>query len=179
MARPRIDKSDLLTALAAHVLEHGLNTASLRPMAAAAGTSDRMLIYHFGSKDGLVTALLDYLAAAFERRLDIALPAKRYDSESALLQDVAALVRTPEFSPYIRIWLDIVSASAQGQTAHREAGRAIINTFLNWLAIRHPEGSARAAFMLTMIEGIHVMDAIGQSDTADAAIIALSKRSTP
>jgi AcrR family transcriptional regulator len=41
-----------------HVLEHGLIGLSLRPLAAALGTSDRMLLYHFGSKDDLVAAVL-------------------------------------------------------------------------------------------------------------------------
>ena len=40
------------------VLEHGLIGLSLRPLAAALGTSDRMLLYHFGSKDDLVAAVL-------------------------------------------------------------------------------------------------------------------------
>jgi AcrR family transcriptional regulator len=41
-----------------YVLEHGLIGLSLRPLAAAIGTSDRMLLYHFGSKDDLVAAVL-------------------------------------------------------------------------------------------------------------------------
>ena len=41
-----------------YVLEHGLIGLSLRPLAAALGTSDRMLLYHFGTKDDLVAAVL-------------------------------------------------------------------------------------------------------------------------
>jgi AcrR family transcriptional regulator len=41
-----------------YVLEHGLIGLSLRPLAAALGTSDRMLLYHFESKDDLVAAVL-------------------------------------------------------------------------------------------------------------------------
>jgi AcrR family transcriptional regulator len=41
-----------------YVLEHGLIGLSLRPLAAALGTSDRMLIYRFGSKDSLVAEVL-------------------------------------------------------------------------------------------------------------------------
>ena len=42
-----------------YVLEHGLIGLSLRPLAAALGTSDRMLIYRFGNKDSLVAEVLD------------------------------------------------------------------------------------------------------------------------
>ena len=40
------------------MLEHGLIGLSLRPLAAALGTSDRMLLYHFASKDDLVATVL-------------------------------------------------------------------------------------------------------------------------
>lgn len=52
-------RDDLAQAATDHALEHGLIGLSLRPLAAAIGTSDRMLIYHFGSKDQLVDAVLD------------------------------------------------------------------------------------------------------------------------
>lgn len=41
-----------------YVLEHGLLGLSLRPLAAALGTSDRMLLYHFRDKDDLVATVL-------------------------------------------------------------------------------------------------------------------------
>jgi AcrR family transcriptional regulator len=41
-----------------YALEHGLVGLSLRPLADALGTSDRMLLYHFGDKDELITTIL-------------------------------------------------------------------------------------------------------------------------
>jgi|SRR6476660_3596349 len=41
-----------------YVLEHGLIGLSLRPLAAALGTSDRMLLYHFKDKLDLVATVL-------------------------------------------------------------------------------------------------------------------------
>jgi hypothetical protein len=49
-----------------YVLERGLTGLSLRPQAAAAGTSPRVPLYLFGSKDGLVQ---DLLAAPEQRGL--------------------------------------------------------------------------------------------------------------
>jgi AcrR family transcriptional regulator len=51
-------RDDLLDKVTDHVLEHGLIGLSLRPVAAAVGTSDRMLIYHFTSRDALVSAVV-------------------------------------------------------------------------------------------------------------------------
>jgi AcrR family transcriptional regulator len=52
-------RSRLLAACTDHVLAEGLIGLSLRPLARAVGTSDRMLIYHFGNRDGLVAAIID------------------------------------------------------------------------------------------------------------------------
>ncbi|GAA3655941.1 hypothetical protein GCM10022237_15000 [Nocardioides ginsengisoli] len=51
-------RRELAEAATDHVLEHGLIGLSLRPLAAALGTSDRMLLYHFSGKDDLVATLL-------------------------------------------------------------------------------------------------------------------------
>lgn len=55
-ASPR--KDELLDRAYRYALEHGLADLSLRPLAAAIGSSPRVLLFLFGSKDGLVAALL-------------------------------------------------------------------------------------------------------------------------
>jgi AcrR family transcriptional regulator len=51
-------RAQLLERCYAYVLEHGLASVSLRPLAAAVGSSPRVLLFLFGSKDGLVRELL-------------------------------------------------------------------------------------------------------------------------
>lgn len=173
MARPAADRPAMLAAIAAHVLEHGLTTASLRPMAAAAQTSDRMLLYHFGSKEALIGELLVYLASAMEQGLSAALPAAPFDTEAALIRQVVALMRGAAFRPYVQIWLDIVSVAARGGQAHGAAAGEIMSIYLDWLAARHPQGHARAAYCLSVIEGVLMMEAIGRGDIAEATLAQL------
>ena len=47
----------LLAAAVAHALYAGIADLSLRQLAAAIGTSHRMLLYHFGSREGLLVAV--------------------------------------------------------------------------------------------------------------------------
>jgi AcrR family transcriptional regulator len=49
----RDPKQQLLDAAIEHVSENGFSDLSLRALAGALGTSHRMLIHHFGSKEGL------------------------------------------------------------------------------------------------------------------------------
>ncbi len=51
-------RAELLERAYEYVLEQGLADMSLRPLAAAIGSSPRVLLFLFGSKDGLVRALL-------------------------------------------------------------------------------------------------------------------------
>ena len=47
----------LLDAAVRHALDAGIADLSLRQLAAAIGTSHRMLLYHFGSREGLLVAV--------------------------------------------------------------------------------------------------------------------------
>jgi AcrR family transcriptional regulator len=55
---PSVRQVELLELAYRYVLQHGLADLSLRPLAGAIGSSPRVLLYLFGSKDGLVRALL-------------------------------------------------------------------------------------------------------------------------
>lgn len=160
--------------MAAHVLRDGLNTASLRPLAAAAGTSDRMLIYHFGSKDALIAALLEHLAQQLAAGLDALLPPEPFESEAELIRTVITIMRSEQVAPYTRVWLDIVSGAAQGQSAHAASGQRIIDIYIDWIAPRHPGGRDAAPSALAVIEGIVVLDAVGQGKVADVALARLT-----
>jgi AcrR family transcriptional regulator len=51
-------RAELLARLIDYSAEHGLSGMSLRPLAAAVGSSPRVLLYFFGSKDGLIREVL-------------------------------------------------------------------------------------------------------------------------
>ncbi|NCU12087.1 MAG: TetR/AcrR family transcriptional regulator, partial [Sphingomonadaceae bacterium] len=60
--------------LAAHLLETGLSRTSLRQLAAAAGVSDRMLLYYFADKAEVLSAVLARVAGELAMRLTKAIP---------------------------------------------------------------------------------------------------------
>ncbi|GIH19694.1 TetR/AcrR family transcriptional regulator [Rugosimonospora africana] len=55
---PSARQQELLELAYKYALEHGLAELSLRPLAAAIGSSPRVLLFLFGSKDDLIRALL-------------------------------------------------------------------------------------------------------------------------
>lgn len=56
--RERQRRQQLVADATDYVVEHGLSELSLRPLAAALGTSHKTLLYHFGSKEQLFAAIL-------------------------------------------------------------------------------------------------------------------------
>jgi AcrR family transcriptional regulator len=60
----RQPRDRLLDAVVDYSLEHGITDLSLRELAEAIGTSHRMLIYHFGSKEALLVAVVEQVEAA-------------------------------------------------------------------------------------------------------------------
>lgn len=173
---PRDDRRQAtLDLLADHVLAHGLGGSSLKALAASAGTSDRMLVYYFETKDGLLTAVLTRVAERMTALMDRALaPGARLG-----FGDLMAALRTglagPELAPFMSLWLELVAGAARGAEPHKAIGGAIAAGFLVW-AEGHLEpqpGIAPAdlaALLLAAIDGMMLLDALGLQAASDAAV---------
>ena len=159
------------------MLDHGLAGASLRPLARAAGTSDRMLIYHFGSKDGLVKALLEHVAAMYSAALDMAYPSDPATSRRECAQRLLAIGRAPMFAPFLRLWWEIVAGAARGDRAYRESAAAMMDSQLAWFAAHLPPGDpdpkSGAKMVALAVEGALMMDALGLAEIGEAGLAAL------
>ena len=121
-------REELLDQVTDHVLGQGLIGLTLRPLAAAIGTSDRMLLYHFDTKDNLVAAVLfesnDRSVAAIT-----ALPPSP-DLRTAV-HDLWSIVRSPEIEPCTRLY---VEAAALGLLGREPYATAVREANGRWLA---------------------------------------------
>ena len=72
MARPPDPRihARLLNQAADYVLAHGLADSTLRPLAKALKTNARMLVYHFGSREGLMREVLACIRAREDARIE-------------------------------------------------------------------------------------------------------------
>lgn len=171
-----MSKQSLLPLLAGHVLAHGMRKASLRPLARAAGTSDRMLIYHFGTKEALIADLLSHLAALYAARLDAALAADRPASRRAVLERILAQNADPAMQPFMALWWEIVAGAARDLPGFRAAAQRMVSDLAGWLEAQmppddpDPQGGAR--LLLTLIEGSLMLAAVGHGETAREGLLA-------
>jgi len=70
-------KQELVEAAIGYLRDRGIADLSLRPLAAATGTSARLLIYHFGSKEGLLAEVLTALQSRLRESFAEMLAARR------------------------------------------------------------------------------------------------------
>ncbi len=167
--------------MADHVLSEGLGAATLRPLAAAAGTSDRMLLYYFADKDELLTATLDRIATRMIVQLDDAIPVEPRRPFPVLLEQVWAAMASESLQPFMPLWLDLASGAARGLQPHRDVAGEIADGFLAWVTIRlQPESdgepSLLAPLFLVSVEGMYLLKAIGRDALSESAVIELASR---
>ena len=79
-------KERVLRAVIDYYASHGTGDASLRQIAAEVGTSHRMLNYYFGSRTGLLTAVVDAVEAEQRTMLDEMVPVHAADPSEQLLK---------------------------------------------------------------------------------------------
>ncbi|MCL9981729.1 MAG: TetR/AcrR family transcriptional regulator [Erythrobacter sp.] len=175
-SKPPMSKDSLLPLLAQHVLAHGLGQASLRPLAKAAGTSDRMLLYHFGTKEALIAELLGYLARTYAATLDAALAGERPVTRGQVVARILKHARHPATQPFTALWWEIVAGAARGVDSYRAAAQAMMDELLGWLEGQMPAGDpdpkGGARYLLTLIEGTLMLAAIGHEGTARDGLLA-------
>jgi AcrR family transcriptional regulator len=164
--------------MADHVLSAGLAAATLRPLAAAAGTSDRMLLYYFADKDELLTATLARIAGRMIAQLDRAIPAEPRRPFPVLLRQVWAALSSESLRPFMPLWLDLASGAARGLQPHRDVAGEIADGFLAWVTIRlQPDNDREPPLFLASIEGMYLLEAIGRGGLADSAAVEIASRS--
>ena len=134
-----------------YALEHGLIGLSLRPLAAAMGTSDRMLIYHFGSKDALIAAVLDASCNRSVRTIR-ELPASPSVRQAVL--DLWEAFEVPQLLRCQRLYVEAAALGLFGREPYATSVRASNDV---WMAeiVAHLERSGagqRAARLATLVD---------------------------
>ncbi|MEL6503794.1 MAG: TetR/AcrR family transcriptional regulator [Pseudomonadota bacterium] len=170
----RIDRDALLPPMAQFLLENGVHAASLRPLAKAAGTSDRMLVYHFGSKDALVEEVLMWLADGVQAQLGLLVPAQREGTLASFATMLFELLRQPMLRPHLALLMEVSAFCARGQDDFRKVSQQVVDSYHSWLMDVMPptqgNRSAAAAHMLATVEGALMQDMAGREQLARAAL---------
>jgi AcrR family transcriptional regulator len=160
-------RRQLLDALVEEFAAGGVGDRSLRDVAAAVGTSHRMLLHHFGSRDDLLVAIVEQV----ERRqmgLLPELPTTPAESFAAMWADL----HRPELRHLERLFFECYARAAQGE---KPFARMVPGAVDDWLdEVASVAGAAfdpaMARLGLAVVRGL-LLDLVATEDEAgvDAA----------
>ena len=125
----------------------GVGDRSLREVAAAVGTSHRMLLHYFGSRESMLMAIVEEV----ERRQMTVLP----DLPTTPADHFAAMwadVRRPDLRPFERLFFECYARAANGE---KPFDRMLPGAVDDWLALTEgrPEPAA-ARLGLAVVRGL-------------------------
>ncbi|MGE2725962.1 TetR/AcrR family transcriptional regulator [Mycolicibacterium pulveris] len=168
MARPPDveRRRELLDALVAEFAKAGIGDRSLREIAAAVGTSHRMLLHHFGSRDELLLSIVEEV----ERR-QMALLTELPPEPDQAIAAMWANLRRPELRPFERLFFECYARGAQGE---QPFARMLPGAVDAWLARAASDGTeldpALTRLGLAVARGLLLdLVATGDVDGVDAA----------
>lgn len=128
----------LLAATMGYVARHGLADLSLRTLAGAIGTSHRMLIYHFGSKEGL---LAEVVAAVEANQRDVLAQLARSELPPAVaLRAFWRDVSSEEKREHVRLFFEIVAQALAGRPGTEQLKETLVEP---WIEVVSQQGVLR------------------------------------
>ncbi len=174
---PSARETELLESAYAYSLTHGLADLSLRPLATAIGSSPRVLLFLFGSKDGLIRALL---ARARSDELDLLQKITSQYAEPPGLDVVAKelwqWLAAEERRPLMKLWVEAYGRSLVApEGPWTDFARSTVDDWLELLkSVQKPDdqdAEARRTGVLAILRG-GLLDllATGDTDRTTAAI---------
>jgi AcrR family transcriptional regulator len=163
----------LAASAAGYLLAHGVAGLSLRPLAAATGTSARLLIYHFGSKEQLLVAAMDIIRT--KARAEVAAMLEPAPSGRAPL---GALVRgfwrwctAAKSRPYLRLLFEVHGLALQDPKRY---ANYLHGAIAHWIALLgqalaprlgRPRARVTATLVVGVIDGL-LMDYLSTGELA-------------
>jgi AcrR family transcriptional regulator len=165
----------LLDAAIEHIAQRGISDLSLRELAAAIGSSHRMLIHHFGGREGLLVAVVQTVEARQRALFESVVP----DPEATPAEALRAWWRhisDPSLWPNERLFFEIYGQALQGRPGTVELLDGIIDAWLEPAAtiftqLGFPDGEAAARLGIGVTRGL-LLDllATGDRERVDAAM---------
>lgn len=170
-ANPSARQIQLLEAAYEYALAHGLADLSLRPLAAAIGSSTRVLMFLFGSKDGLVRALLERA-----RTDEFALLTRLRQTDHpvglvAAAEQVWTWLAADDHRPLLRLWAEAYARSlVEPDGPWAGFARSTVDDWLDVLAACQPQperdgqdGTVRRTLTLAVLRGA-LLDLLATKD---------------
>ncbi|RWZ54660.1 TetR/AcrR family transcriptional regulator [Halobacillus fulvus] len=178
MDKKELKKRELTESMKTYILENGLAKSSLRNLAKASDTSDRMLLHYFQDKEELMTDVLQ----AITQDLIQLLKANETGTWplKTLIPYLSQMMKEPVIKPYLNLWLELMAEASKKEEPYYSAARDIASSFKNFYkeVLMVEPGQSKEhmdAFALVLVEGMVMMDALDFDDDIRNALGGLNE----
>jgi AcrR family transcriptional regulator len=137
-----------------YCLAHGIAELSLRPLALQIGTSARLLIYHFGSRDGLIVAVMDEAQRRMQHSFGELM---RAAGNRTALRTFWDWTTDAGNTPYLRLLFEVQMLALQNPAAYAHYLQGTSSSWLALIEAALPPSSdrrARATLCAAVIDGL-------------------------
>jgi AcrR family transcriptional regulator len=173
---PRVNaRQKLLDAVIEHIATRGISDLSLRELAAAVGSSHRMLIHHFGGREGVLVAVVQAVEQRQRDLLDEVIPdpaASPGDAMRAWWRHISG----ESLWANERLFFELYGQALQGRPGTVELLDGIVDAWLEpaatmLTALGLPDGEATARLGIAVTRGL-LLDLLATRDreAVDAAM---------
>lgn len=160
-----------------YVAEQGVSGLTLRGLAPALGTSHRMLIYHFGSKTGMLTAIVQAVEEG-QRALFADLAADMEADPSGFAHRYWRQLTDPEMRARERLFFDVYVRALHGAPGTEalmgggiEPWLTLLTSWMRNLGVPRTAARPRARLALAVSRGLLLdLAATGDRKAVDAAM---------
>jgi AcrR family transcriptional regulator len=172
-------REDLLNASIEYMLEKGVADLSLRPLAAKVGSKARLLVYHFGSKDALITDAMLVVRERVQGNLAALVRNRRDPKPSQVVLAFWGWATSKEHERYLRLFFEVHGLALQNP---QQYGRYLEGAFTSWVELMsailpaklsRPERRALASLAVGTVVGL-MLDYLSSGDkkrTSDAVAV--------
>ena len=171
-------KEEILGSVVDYLLESGLHELSLRPLGAAVGVSPRVLIYHFGSKEGLISEALSEASRRQRAMFERWAAEEAGASPSELMLRFWRWLSSEGTAPYVGLFFEVYALGLRGREGFAAYPEGAVT---GWVAFAEealfregiPQEQARseATLLVATVRGL-LLDllATGERRRVDAAM---------
>jgi AcrR family transcriptional regulator len=155
-------RTELLSAAVDYAVEHGIARLTLRPLAQGLGVQPNTLVHHFGSKEELLSAILNGVRdrlRAMRRELQA-------DADADPLWGVWQWTASPGHEPFFRFFFEAYGLALRQPDGYAAFLERVVN---DWIDPRNP---AAATLELAVLRGL-LLDLLttGERERVEEALV--------